>query len=223
MYGFAERKCVGKKIYSWVTDDCAFADWINQPPPFDTHWSLDIAPGPLPDPGDCSGGVGSGFAEDMPQPQLRFERPRAGSGLCDIQTGNTRGIIFMSDRAKGTLEAIDAASAFEFREAVATLHDGSPAPKYWLADLTRRIAALDETHPAIRIEEKWVPRFEMTMRRAWFGIETDLRFRADVVGDHHIFGLLYSPRTICCDDTVVNAFYRHRLVGQKFWPSGEIV
>ncbi|QGZ94287.1 imm11 family protein [Terricaulis silvestris] len=214
---------MGKKIYSFVSDDCTFADWINQPPPFDAHWSLDIAPGPLADPGDCSGGVGSGFAPDMPKPELRFERPRVGLHLCDIQTHNTRGIVVMSDRAKGILEAIDASSAFEFREAIATLHDGSPAPKYWLADLTRRIAALDETHPAIKIEEKWVPRFEQTQRRLLFGIDTDLLFKSDLVGDHHIFGLLYSPSTICCDDIVVNAIYRHRLVGQKFWPMGETV
>ena len=212
---------MGKKIYSFSQDDCTFADWVNQPPPLDPHWSLDIGPGPLPDPGDCSGGVGSGFAADMPEPRLRFETPRAGQHLCDIQTGNTRGIIFMSDRAKKLLEAIAAASAFEFREAVATLHDGSPAPKYWLADLTHRIAALDETHPAIRIEEKWVPRFNQMMRRVHFGIETDLRFKSDLIEDHHIFGLLYSPGTICCDDIVVNAIYRHRLVGQKFWPMGE--
>lgn len=214
---------MGRKIYEFITDDCAFADWVNQPPPLDAHWSLDIAPGPLPDPGDCSGGVGSGFAADMPEPQLRFERPSAGQALCDIQTGNTRCIIFMSDRAKGIMEAIGAASAFEFRKAVATLHDGSPAPAYWIADLTRRIAALDETHPAIRIEEKWVPRFNQTMRRLHFGIERDLRFKSDVVGDHHIFGLVYSPGTICCDDLVINAIYRHRLVGQKFLPIGETI
>lgn len=214
---------MGKKIYSFTPDDCTFADWINQPPPFDSYWSLDIAAGPLPDPGDCSAGVGSGFAADMPEPQLRFERPRAGLGLCDIQIDNTRSILFMSDRAKKILEAIDAASAFEFREAVASLYDGSPAPKYWLADVTRRIAALDETHPALMIEEKWVPRFGQTMRRVKFGIETDLRFKSDLIGDHHIFGLLYSPGTICCDDAVVNAIYRHRLIGLKFWPMGKAI
>jgi hypothetical protein len=211
------------KIYSLTIDgkvqeECEFPAWINKPPPEDPNWSLSLPSGPLPDPGSELGGLGSGFPIGMETPILVFEKPLGRLPFPDALLHFDR-VMALSDPAKKLFENIDA-EAFEFREAVTQLHDGSEGPRYWLADVTRFLDAVDEERSKeIYVEEKIIPRNGRRMRRVHLGMGPSTVFKSDVVNGNHIFRATYSG-DILFDESVAGAIRAAKLRGILPWPTG---
>lgn len=211
------------KIYSLTIDgkvqeECEFPTWINQPSPEDPLWSLNLPPGPLPDPGSELGGLGSGFPIGMETPVVIFEKPLGRLPFPDVLLHFNR-VMLLSDQAKKLFEAIDA-EAFEFCEATTRQHGGSEGPKFWLADVTRFLDAVDEERSKeIRIEEKIIRRSGRPMRRVLLGLGPTTVFKSSIIKDYHIFRATYSG-DILFDESVASAIRAAKLRGILPWPTG---
>ena len=219
---------MSNKIYSLTVDgkvqeECEFPKWINQPQSpdkDDPYWRPWLPAGPLPDPGSEAGGVGSGFPIGLETPILVFEKPLGSLPFPDVLLDGGRGELTLSDRAKIILESIDG-DAFEFRETITRLHDGSDGPKYWLADVTCFLNAVDEERSKeIYIEEKIIPHNGRTMRRVHLGMGQTTIFKASVVAGHHVFRLPFSPQTIVVDEVAASTIRPAKLRGIFLWPTG---
>jgi hypothetical protein len=126
-----------------------------------------------------------------------------------------KAIWFVSGRAKRVFESIDP-TAFEFLWCDTQLADGSPTPEYWLCKVLPALDAVDEENSKLTI------RTEPNGHRYYsFGLQPNLVFKPEVIGERHIFALAYSPRKIVCDEYVKSACKALKLTGLSFCHLGK--
>ncbi len=137
--------------------------------------------------------VKGGFPDLKEKPVLSYE-PALGEPPQDLE-GGLSGYWLVSERLKNVFEQVDP-SAFVFVECDYRLQDGSPGPRLFLCDVVRVLDALDEQKSKLTIEVS----DEFVGGKYYnFAGGISLVFRAEVVGDAHVFRTPYSGNYVVCD------------------------
>lgn len=178
-------------------------DWVNGPEIWEPQLnrSLPHLPnGPVPDRGDCAGGIGSGLPTFAERPVFVFDRAIKSMPPFEIYEGR-RDTLLVNERAKARLESVDP-SAFAFAEVETRLSTGEMGPQYWICDAIRALDAFDvEASEGAQVTHFSPRRFMISPYR-----ENNV-FKRSAIGGGHFFRLLHSPRGIYCDASARAAIY----------------
>lgn len=201
-------------IYSLIPDDMdgdAIPNWINAPARSKDDQRLPIG-GHL-DPSGETDGRGTGFPPGMPKPVLRFDRTLRDDEFVDIiLTGRPEWML--SARAKEVFEAVDP-SALEFCETMTRFPDGTEGPRYWLCDVVRFLAAVDEHGPNVSARSFVGPRTGRELELLDLGVSGGHLFHRSILNGHHIFRMLQPPHSVFVDQSVVDAIREAGLAGMQ--------
>lgn len=181
--------------------------WINDPTP-----NENLPPGPYPDVGGGSLGVGTGFPV-MDPPIFRFGADLGRMPIADAEALG-RGLWLVSARAKELLEKIDA-EAFSFLKAITLEQSARPGPSYWLCDVVRILDALDPEQSVAMKRASGAVHLEP--KSPWDGV-----FLRSVVEGRAIFRLKGMPRNIFCNWNTAEALQRSGLTGFRIYCAGDV-
>jgi hypothetical protein len=194
-------------------------DWVNQPVVPHTSNPIyrgDLPDGPIADRGNHARGVGSGFPPFPETPLFVFDRSIRSKSPKDI-IAVMRELHLLSERAKAVFEPFaESGAALQFFNVETRQKDGAPGPLYWLADITLFLDALDEAASNATVTMcGGVKRVNLMSRNV---------FRRSDIGQHHIFRLMHSPGTVCCDETFRSALIsvKPKLTGLDLVHRGDI-
>lgn len=143
--------------------------------------------------------VAGGFPDLREVPRLVYD-PVAGDPPQDLE-GGLSGYWLVSDRLKRILESVDP-NGFAFAECEYRLHDGTLGPRYFLCDVVRTVDALDEAASTLRIE---LSDDFVGGKYYNFAGGVSLAFRAELLGEAHVFRTPYSGNYVICDRTLRDA------------------
>lgn len=194
------RKVAEHRVYVWTHTPYSIGqpriEWSNCPKRWDESIERSLPhliAGPLFDPSEGTD-IGTGLPPLQEEPTFMVDRDLAGKPLFDV-TGSLRDTFIVSARAKAIFEQLDP-EAFVFTSGQTKLASGEPGPELWLADVTRRLDALDfDRSDAIRVSQTH-PNFRFSLSAF---AEKNV-FRRDVIGNAHFFRLRNSPGGVYCDD-----------------------
>ncbi|MEF9873998.1 MAG: DUF1629 domain-containing protein [Glutamicibacter sp.] len=136
--------------------------------------------------------------------------PKKGDLPEDLE-GGMSGYLLISDRLKQVLAAVDPEGC-EFVECDYRLADGTKGPKYFLCEVARELDALDEVSSKLNIivsDDYPGSKFYDLAGGA------SLAFRADAIGEAHIFRMPYSGGLVYCDRTLRDAVWDAGIGGAK--------
>jgi hypothetical protein len=139
-----------------------------------------------------------GFPAYPEIPRLIVGKRRDKRPLRDLEQYHDYWLV--SDRLKAIFEAIDS-DAFAFQACDVRQRDGSPAPQFWLCDVTRTLDAIDEETAKVIDHD-----FEQGgSRTSNFIRREELSFQQNKIGGGHIFRIPYCRGRVFCDQHLKDA------------------
>jgi Protein of unknown function (DUF1629) len=125
---------------------------------------------------------------------------------------NYDGFFFISPALKAILQMLDP-SACQFRVCETVLPSGEPGPELWLCSVTRAFAGAVDVDNS---EDVVVGQGSNGLPRLIIWPGSMLRFRADVIGNAHLFRIAESFSPVYCDQMVKDACKAGGLKGIEF-------
>lgn len=182
--------------------------WVNVPRVSSAQFAT-VLPGEFSTLHPNSGGIGTGFALEMPEPVLCFHPWSVSSEPLDMYLG-PRFMWIVSDAARNVFQDVDD-KAFVWRKARVVTKEGATLDlSYWVCDIVRHLDALDERRSA--------PLIEITpagLRRASPNVALESVFNVEAIGAAHVFRGVFHP-LVHCDDAFKVSCERANLSGITF-------